>query len=620
MRPVRQRVREALLALGIRRLLLAVHDAAFPSGPDEDLGHGAPASAGGGAFLAWVRDLGFDGVQLGPPGATSEANPSPYDATWFSRNPAALVPAALAGPEVGALVPAERVAACVAARPAGSDRVSLGHALAAARGLLGEAATAFRARRARGERGAIAALDRELSAFRARSGWLARDAIFEVLRSARAAPDPLPPWPVAPEAQAALAARHEAEVESYALAQLLLHRQHRRLRALAKGLRLFLFGDLQVGMSERDEWAFEPLLLRGYRLGAPPSRTNPAGQAWHYPVLDPAAYRATGAAGRAEDGPAIALLRARLAKLLEEHDGLRIDHPHGLVCPWVYRAGPDPDRAVRDGARLFSSPDLPDHPDLARYAIARPEQLDRSRPRHADDWVRELDEAQVERYASLLDVVMEEARAAGRGLDRIACEVLSTQPLPLRRVIERQGLGRFRVTQKADLERADDVYRGENARPEDWVLLGNHDTPTIWQVAEQWVASGAGAGQARYAGERLRLPEAERAGWERRVAGDPAALAQARFADLFVGPASHVLVSFGDLLGFREPYNVPGTVSARNWTQRIPRDYRTAYRTLLGAGRALDLPRALAAALRARGVSPALAGSLEQDAGGRGAP
>jgi 4-alpha-glucanotransferase len=152
------------------------------------------------------------------------------------------------------------------------------------------------------------------------------------------------------------------------------------------------------------------------------------------------------------------------------------------------------------------------------------------------------------------------------------------------------------------------------------VLLGNHDTPTIWQVAEQWVASGAGAGQARYAGERLRLPEAERAGWERRVAGDPAALAQARFADLFVGPASHVLVSFGDLLGFREPYNVPGTVSARNWTQRIPRDYRTAYRTLLGAGRALDLPRALAAALRARGVSPALAGSLEQDAGGRGAP
>ena len=50
-------------------------------------------------------------------------------------------------------------------------------------------------------------------------------------------------------------------------------------------------------------------------------------------------------------GEAKALLSSRAAKALDEYDGLRIDHPHGLVCPWVYRADdPDPYRAVRAGA------------------------------------------------------------------------------------------------------------------------------------------------------------------------------------------------------------------------------------------------------------------------------
>jgi 4-alpha-glucanotransferase len=619
--PTPERVRAALRALGVRRLLLAIHDAAFPSRPEEDLGQGTPCSAGAADFLAWARDLGFDGIQLGPQGVTSEGNPSPYDGTWFSRNPALLVAPALAEPERGGLVPPERVAAEVAGQPGGHDRVVHGQALAAARRLLAEAAAAFRERRDRGERGAVADLDRELALFRAaHPSWLGRDAVFEALRWERPAPAALPPWPGPGRERQGLLERHAAAVESYALAQLVLHGQHRDLRARAAGLGLALFADVQVGLSERDAWAAHDFLLRGYRLGAPPSRTNPDGQAWGYPVLDPARYWASEEVGRRADGPARAFLRARLSKLLDECDGLRIDHPHGLVCPWVYREGPDPDRAVREGARLFASPDLADHPDLARYAIARPDQLDRARPRHADDWERDLDGAQVERYAVLLDLVMEEARSRRLGIDEVACEVLSTQPLPLRKAVERHGLGRFRVTQKADLGRPDDVYRSENARPEDWVLLGNHDTPTIWQVAERWVASGEGPRQARYAAERLSLPAELRAEGERRMASDPAALAQARFADLFLGPASHVLVSFGDLLGFGEPYNVPGTVSGRNWSQRVPRDYRTRYRALLASGRALDLPRALAAALRARGGPPGLAQALERQAGGIGAP
>src|SRR5262249_18401054 len=159
------------------------------------------------------------------------------------------------------------------------------------------------------------------------------------------------------------------------------------------------------------------------------------------------------------------------------YDGLRVDHPHGLVDPWVYRTGSaDPIAAVRAGARLFSSPDLHDHPSLAAFAIARPEQLDRSEVRWADGWVATLDDGQVDRYAGQFARIVERLRARGHRKGDLLCEVLSTWPYPLRRVMEREGLGRLVVTQKANLDDPRDVYRSENARPADWIMVGNHDT------------------------------------------------------------------------------------------------------------------------------------------------
>ena len=62
---------------------------------------------------------------------------------------------------------------------------------------------------------------------------------------------------------------------------------------------------------------------------------------------------------------------ARIDKLLDAFDGVRIDHPHGLVCPWVYRTDiPDAYTAVQTGARLFSSPDAPEHPGQTLASLA----------------------------------------------------------------------------------------------------------------------------------------------------------------------------------------------------------------------------------------------------------
>jgi 4-alpha-glucanotransferase len=601
-------MRDALALLGIRHLLLGIHDAAFPSVAAEDAGCGTPNGVGAERFIAWAASLGFDGIQLGPQGVTSPYDPSPYDGMLFSRSPLAISLARLARGEGGALVRPETVAELVAARPA-SERVTYPYAFRAAARVLAEAVATFRRRRAAGERGALDLAARLASFHAVHAAWLERDALYEIVAREHGGTHPsrwaggagaidARLWAPAPGEEGAAAARrrallvaHAKEVEAYALTQLLLHEQHQATRARAHAAGLALFADLQAGMSERDAWGAEGFVLHDWRMGAPPSRTNPEGQAWGYAVLDP------------REGASLAFLAARVRKTFAEHDGVRIDHPHALVCPWVYRAAGDPGAAVQHGARLYESPSLPDHPELAAFAIARAEQIDPSVPRHADGWVTSLDPEQVDRYARRFDVVVAAAREAGYAPGSVACEILSTLPYPLKRVIERHGLGRFRVTQKADLDRPDDGYRSENARPEDWIMLGNHDTRTIWAVAEVWRESGVARRQADYLAWRL-FPEAEeREAWARRVADDAGALAQAKCADLFAGPARNVLVYFTDLLGEREAYNTPGTFSVANWSLRVPAGFSDVYRQRVASGRALDLPHALAHALRSRGAA-----------------
>ncbi len=616
----RKRVQQALDLLGIRNLLLGIHDAAFPSRDAEDVGRGTPYSEGAADFLAFIAELGFRGVQLGPQGATSAGNPSPYDATLFSRNPLSLALGPLTRPEWGELVPTEELGRLVASRPAPRGHVRHAWVHSALRAARVSMWRRFQEKRAGGLDPVVLPLAAELDDFsRENAGWLARDGLYEALEHAnggrhwREWPDEAdrrvfdpPPGEEATAARRLreLLASHLDTVDAWAFVQFLLHRQHRELQERTRGLGLKLFGDLHLGLSPRDDWAAQAFLMRGYRMGAPPSRTNPEGQPWNHAVLDPAHYLERGPDETWRHGPALRFLRARMDKMFSELDGVRIDHPHGFVCPWVYQADQaDTTVAGQHGARLFSSPDLPDHPELAPLAIARAEQLDYDVPRHADGWVTELDEDQVERYAILVDAIVEAADQHGRGTGDIACEILSTQPYPLARVMARHGLGRFRVTQKADLDRPEDGYRGENAEPEDWIMVGNHDTRPIWLIAREWIESGESWKQARYLATRLLAPEEDREAWVQRTARDHHALVQAKLADLFVGPAANVMVFFTDALGLEETYNRPGVVDDVNWSLRVSPSFRREHSERVARGAALDLPRVLARALRARGAA-----------------
>jgi len=130
--------------------------------------------------------------------------------------------------------------------------------------------------------------------------------------------------------------------------------------------------------------------------------------------------------------------------------------------------------------------------------------------------------------------------------------------------MERFGLGRFRVLQKADPHNPTNVYRSDQAEPIDWIMLGNHDTPPIWQLAAQWVRDGSARDRAKDLERRLVPVTKDRERWVTEHAEHPAALVHALFADLLISRARSIMVFFADLLGLEEQYNSPGTVQDAN--------------------------------------------------------
>ena len=604
-------IKEAMRLLDKTDFLLVVHDASFPSLAGEETGRGTPYGAGSLALASFAQKLGFTGLLLGPQGMTSKVNASPYDGTLFSRNLLSLDLKALV--DQGLLSrPTWEAVLSGNPHPAGL-RVPYAYAFEAYGGALDEVYDNFLAAREGGDSAALA-LDRELRDLWHSARWLRDDALYEAL-SLEHGDLPWRLWPQSGEAaldrvlcaappgseaacalrRLALERKYPRVLERYALAQQLLLRQHQAFLGQMKTMGLKVYGDLQVGFSQGDTWSLQSLLLPSLFMGAPPSRTNKEGQPWSYQVLDPTQYLDVNGG----PGPVLELVAGRLGKMLFEFDGLRLDHPHGLVCPWVYRADdPDPYHAVQNGARLFCTPDLPGHPELAHHAIARPEQLNMDRSRHTDDWISDLTTEQEQRYALIMDALMEQVRVHGRRKEDILCEVLSTEPLPLQRVRLRHGLGRFRVTQKADLDNLADVYRSENSQPQDWIMVGNHDTPSIWGLVKSWQGKTEGVKRARYLARRLR--PADPGPLALTLAEDPHRLAHAKVANLFLGPARHVMIFFADLFGLEQTYNVPGTRNEENWTLRVPPDFARRYQIGKCRGEVLNLHAVLALALRAR--------------------
>ena len=627
-------VQDALQILGKENLAFIIHDQSFPSISDQDTGRGSPYSEGGIDFIRFIKRLGFNIIQLGPQGQTTRINQSPYEGTIFSKNILSIALDSLVyDRDRWASILSETIfhELVVTSKPhVQTNRVEYNYIYDTQKKVLIEAYAHFTTKKEQMESGQLSKqaqkglrnLNHAFEQFKRNNHhWLDKDALYEAL-CVEYGNDHWRMWPSSPLDHDVISGDHymiqkwiqeirnkyQDVISFYKFCQFVVHAQHEQLRYLTKALHMKLYGDRQVGFSPRDAWHYQSLFLKEYRMGAPPSRTNPEGQPWNYPVLDPEQYfeweGGRPGEGNRFPGPIVQLILAWLDKMFSEFDGLRIDHPHGLVCPWVYR--PDQNdlyRGVQHGARLFSSPHLPDHPGLKRYAIVKESQLntDPTIPRYAEHWVSTLTPEQINQYGILVDIMMTSAKRHGRKVSDIVFEVLSTLPFPLQNVMEKYGIGRFRVTQKADPKNPQDVYRSENARPEDWIMVGTHDTEPIWRRVEDWKNTDKIKCHAAYLAERL-IPDGHpRDAFSRELADHPEKFVHAMFADIFASPARNIMIFFADLFGMKEVYNKPGSVNKINWTLRVPNNYHEDYLDKLSRDGALNIPYALAMAIRSKG-------------------
>lgn len=378
------------------------------------------------------------------------------------------------------------------------------------------------------------------------------DAIDEWQRQRRGAP--AAGWHHWPEefrdprsgAVARFAEEHAVDVDYFAWLQWLAATQLGEVRALARELNLSvgLYGDYAVGVnaSGSETWSDQTLYCMGAAIGAPPDPLGVAGQEWGIPPQDPRALR------RAAYAPFAALVRASM-----RHCGaLRLDHVMALFRQWWVPRG---FRSVDGGYVHYPLEDL-----LAVVALE-----------------------------------------SHRNRCLVVGEDLGVVPDEIRRALPEFGVYHYKVVMF-------EQRNGEFVAPADYVrralaTVTTHDLPTLhgwwtghdidlWEKLGFYADPSIGvAARAERARERLRLLRAlRREGlWpedhsvETSDTAPPAPeysaeLARAVHLYLARSRAALVTVQLEDMIGMREPVNVPGTSREYpNWTRRMTKSAREIF-------------------------------------------
>ena len=359
---------------------------------------------------------------------------------------------------------------------------------------------------------------------------LQRFAVWEVLvsRYGRALRD----WPASFRAPASpdvalFAAAEDDEIRYAAYLQWCAAEQLAAVAEAAARRGLRLYRDLAVGVDANaaDVWADAGAYVQDVSVGAPPDALNTIGQDWGLPPLDPNVL--------AHDGYAelLALLHANCAQA----GALRIDHAMSL-------------------ARLYWIPPNAD-PRSGTYVTYPLEDL--------------------------RGVV---ALASARAGCVVIGEDLGTVPAGFREAMAATGVLSYRIL---FFERRSD---GSFARPEEYPPLalaasGTHDLPTIpaWLRGDDiglrhrlaLLETPPEAERAHRARERELLAEALIAHGDLAPgdAGDDTAIVIAANRYLADGPCAIVMAQLDDILGEREPVNVPGTSTEYpNWRRKLALD------------------------------------------------
>jgi len=588
-------ISSALKALGKENFALIMHGSSFPSIEDENTGFGTINSNAGKEIIDYSEDL-FTAIQLGPAGKTKKTDSSPYTGTIFSGNPLFIDLKQLTTKEWKNILSIKTLNNVVENNPnKGTNKTAYSYIFEAQQKALKEAWDNFKKDKT---------AQKDFEKFKETNNyWLFNDSLYEAL-SIEHGNDYWPIWksdldknllnPKTPEQKAItekriseLLSKYEDNIEFYNFSQYVLYKQIKETKKYALKKEIKMIADRQVAFSDRDAWAYQSLFLDGWMLGCPPDYFSKDGQAWGFPVMDPEKlYKEDGTLGEGGE-----LMKNLYKKMFTENPGgVRIDHIVGLIDPWVYKAGKKP-MPEQGAGRLFSSPE---HPELAKYAIATLEDLDNSVESDKEKRVKTLNKKQIKQYGKLIeDVVIAAAKECGLDKNAIVCEDLGTLTNPVDAVMKEYKLQGMRLTQFVKPEKADHPYRCKNIESNVWAMVGTHDNEPIALWADSMVHTHEGYLHVKNLVEDMFEEHENKNDIIVKLTNDAEYLKTVKIAEIFASCAKNIQIFFTDYFNIKDVYNRPGTSGDGNWSLRLPDNYKEL--------QAIDMKEILKIAIEARG-------------------
>lgn len=590
-------IKKALKILGKKNFVFIMHNSSFPSIYGENTGFGTINSNGGKKFLDYAEGL-FDAIQMGPAGKTKSTDPSPYTGTIFSNNPLFIDLKSLTTPKWYNILSQETFNEIVENNPNKNiNKTSYSYIVKQQAEALSEAYDNFL--RLNNEK-----IKKEFETYKLENNsWLDKDSLYEALTTEHGT-DYWPNWkseidknlfnPKSNEEKIQYAKRIEEistkyahEIDEYKFIQFVLNKQNMETKAYADSKGIKMIADRQVAFSDRDTWAYQSLFLDDWFLGCPPDYFSKDGQAWGFPVIDPEKlYNPDGTLGDAGQ-----LMKELFKKMFRENPGgVRIDHIVGLIDPWVYKKGKKP-MPEQGAGRLYSSPE---HPELAKYSIAKLTDLNMEVTSDNEKRVKTLTKEQIKLYGRLIEkIVIAAAKEEGLTKDSIVCEDLGTLTNPVAEVMKSYELLGMRLTQFTKPTIPEDPYRCKNITEHCWAMIGTHDNRPAIYWAKSLINTHEGYLHVKNLVEDLFAEEQNKDEIIVKMTNDMEFLKETKFVELFASKAENIQIFFTDFFNMNETYNVPGTSGDKNWSLRLPDNFEEM--------ETINLPVILKKAIIARG-------------------
>lgn len=590
-------IKKALTALGKKNFVFIMHNGSFPAAAGENTGFGTINSDGGKEFINYAAGL-FDAIQMGPAGKTKKSDSSPYTGTIFSNNPLFIDLKQLTTSKWHKILSEATFNEIVENNPnKGKNRTSYSYITIKQSQALMEAYKNFIKLNDK-------QLNKEFNKYKLENdSWLDKDSLYEAF-SLENGSDYWPIWknkqdknifnPKSNEEKIEFAKRideiskkYAQEIDEYKFEQFILYKQNLETRKLAESKNIKMIADRQVAFSDRDCWAYQSLFLEGWCLGCPPDYFSKDGQAWGFPVVNPEKlFNSDGSLGDAG-----ILMKNLYKKMFHENPGgVRIDHIVGLIDPWVYKKGKKP-MPEQGAGRLYSSPE---HEELKKYAIAKLEDLDTTLTSDKEKRVKTLTEEQIKLYGRFIEkIVIAAAKEEGLTKDSIVCEDLGTLTNPVAAVMKDYDLLGMKLTQFTVPTEEDDPYRCKNITPRSWAMIGTHDNQPVTVWANSLIHTHAGYLHVKNLVDDLFSEEQDKDSIIVKMTNDADFLKETKLVELFACKAENIQIFFTDFFNMNETYNVPGTSGDKNWSLRLPDNYKEM--------QTINLPLLLKKAIIARG-------------------